>query len=87
MWMNILKSLWQFIKVGLSIYAAICFMRLAEHFGATTMEAGFAVVSATVIWIGFLIVEVAGTVGDSFHPKIDNIVEELRDARARDSRR
>jgi hypothetical protein len=45
------------------------------------LEAGFAVVVAAVIMGAYLISEVMGTVGDSFHPKVDELIADVGDIR------
>lgn len=66
-----------------SMCLAIWLMHAAVLFGATPIEAGCAVVVAAVIMDAYLISGVTGTVGDSFRPKVDELIADTGDIRGR----
>jgi hypothetical protein len=81
MWKPLQFALWQGAKIAMSMCLATSWMRGAVFFGATPLEAGFAVVVAAVIVGAYLISTVMDTVGDPFHPKMDELVADLGDIR------
>jgi hypothetical protein len=79
----LLATLWEGAKIVGAMCFAIGFMRGAVHLGATPLEAGFSAVVVAVVWAAFLVSRVIGAVGDSFHPKIDELIADVGDIRRR----
>jgi hypothetical protein len=52
---SIREAAFEAVKILASMFFAISFMRLAVHFGATALEAGFSVVVAAVLAGAFIV--------------------------------
>jgi hypothetical protein len=83
MWKPLLQILWQGTKILLSMFLAVAWMRLASLFGATPLEAGFSVVVAAIVFGTFLITGVLEAVGDSLHPKLDELIVKATESTTR----
>jgi len=73
------SSLWELMKVVISLFIAWCVIEACEKRGLSQIEAVGCTVTAAIVWLSFLVVKVMGVVGDSFHPKLDRIEGQLSD--------
>jgi hypothetical protein len=83
MWKPLLETISGGLKVAGVMYLAILSMRAAVHLGATPLEAGCSVIVAAVLVSALLLSRVIGAAGDSFHPKVDELIADLGDIRRR----
>jgi hypothetical protein len=79
----LLATLWEAFKIVGTMCLTIGFMRCAVLLGATPLEAGFSAVVVAVVWAAFLVSRVVGVIGDSFHPKVDELMADVGDLRRR----
>jgi hypothetical protein len=76
---NMVQNVWVYVRAAAWVYIAIGIMKVAEHFGASQVEAAGACVVATIMYVFILLTDVLSELA----PELDKLIADWRRDRER----
>ncbi len=71
------QNVWVYIRAAAWVYIAIMIMRVAEHFGASQVEAAGACVAATIMYVFIIVTDALRELA----PELDKLIADWRRGR------